>query len=73
MAHNQSDSIMSDSETCIKFGEHGARVMIEDKEIPHYASHVDLYKKEVSCWIPSEEGKVRESLLLLKSCSFQDF
>ena len=62
-----------DSETCIKFGEHGARVRIEEKEIPHYASHVDLAKKEVSCWIPSEEGKVRESLLLLKSCSFQDF
>ena len=66
MAHNQSDSIMSDLETCIKFGEHGARIMIEDKEIPHYASHVDLYKKEVSCWIPSEEGKVRESPFVIE-------
>jgi hypothetical protein len=54
------------SETCIKFGEHGARVMIEDKEIPHYASHVDLAKKEVSCWIPSEEGKVRGSLFAIE-------
>ena len=55
---------MSDSETCIKFGEHGARVRIEAKEIRHYASHVDLAKKEVSCWIPSE-GKVRKSLLVI--------
>ena len=56
--------IMSELETCIKFGEHGARVKIEDKEIPHYASHVDQAKKEVSCWIPSEEGKVRTSISL---------
>ena len=55
-----------DSETYIKFGEHGTRVKIEDKEIPHYASHVDLAKKEVSCWIPSEEGKVRESLFVIE-------
>ena len=46
------------SETCIKFGELGARVMIENKEIPHYAIHVDPVEKEVSCWIPSEAGKV---------------
>ena len=46
------------SETCIKLGELGARVMIENKEIPHYAIHVDPVEKEVSCWIPSEAGKV---------------
>ena len=46
-------------ETCVRFGEHGARVMIENKEIEHYAIHVDPVKKEVSCWIASEEGKVR--------------
>ena len=54
------------SETCIKFGEYGARVLIEDREIAHYASHVDVTKKEVSCWIPSEEGKVRESLFVIE-------
>ena len=62
---------MSDSETCIKFGEHGARVKIENKNIQHYAVHVDPAKKEVSCWIASEEGKVREFFLLLTSRSFQ--
>jgi hypothetical protein len=49
-------------ETCITFGELGARVMVEDKEIQHYAMHVDPIKKEVSCWIASETGKVRELL-----------
>jgi hypothetical protein len=49
-------------ETCIRFGEHGARVMIEDVEIDHYAIHVDPIKKEVSCWIASKENKVREFL-----------
>ena len=57
---------MSELEICIKLGEHGARVVIEDEEIPHYASHVDLAKKVVSCWIPSEEGKVREFLFALE-------
>ena len=46
-------------ETCIRYGEYGARVMIEDKEVQHYAMHVDPVKKEVSCWIASEVGKVR--------------
>ena len=50
------------AETCVRFGEHGARVMIEEKEIPHYAMHVDPVKKEVSCWIASEAGKVRGPL-----------
>ena len=54
-----SQSIMP--ETCIKFGEHGARIMIEEKEVPHFAIDVNSEKKEVSCWIASEEGKVRES------------
>ena len=53
------------SETCIRFGEHGARVMIENKEIQHYAMHVDPVKKEVNCWIASKEGKVREALFTL--------
>jgi hypothetical protein len=52
-------------ETCIRFGEFGARVMIEDKEVQHYAMHVDPAKKEVSCWIASEAGKVREPLFSL--------
>ena len=47
-------------ETYIRFGEFGARVMIEDKEVQHYAMHVDPVKKEVSCWIASEAGKVRQ-------------
>ena len=47
-------------ETCIKFGKHGARVMIEDREVEHYAIEVNPDMKEVTCWIPSEEGKVRE-------------
>jgi len=47
--------------TCIRFREHGARVMIEDKEIEHYAMHVDPIKKEVTCWIASEANKVRKS------------
>jgi hypothetical protein len=50
------------SETCIRFGEFGARVMIEDREVEHYAIAVDLAKKEVTCWIASEANKVRESL-----------
>ena len=54
------------AETCITFGGIGsARVMIEDEEVQHYAMHVDPAKKEVSCWIASEAGKVRELLLLL--------
>ena len=47
-------------ETCIKFGKHGARVMIEDREVEHYAIEMNPDMKEVTCWIPSEEGKVRE-------------
>ena len=43
----------------MKFGGFGARVMIENNEIQHYATHIDSAKKEVSCWIASEEGKVR--------------
>ena len=60
-----SQSTIDMTETCIRFGEHGARVMIEEKEIPHYAMHVDPVKKEVSCWIASEAGKVRGSLFSL--------
>jgi hypothetical protein len=51
------------AETCIRFGEFGARVMIEEEEVPHYAMNIDPAKKEVSCWIASKEGKVRESSL----------
>ena len=51
---------MPELETCIKFGEHSARVMIENKEVPHFDMHVDPEKREVSCWLASEEGKVRE-------------
>jgi hypothetical protein len=40
-------------------------VMIEEKEIPHYAMHVDLAKKEISCWIASEAEKVGGSLFSL--------
>jgi hypothetical protein len=54
---------MSGPETCVRFRGHGARVMIEDKEIEHYAIHVDPAKKEVSCWIASEANKVREYLV----------
>ena len=50
------------SETCIWFGQHSARVMIEEKEVPHFAMDVDPAEKEVSCWIASEAGKVRRSL-----------
>ena len=59
------------SETCIRFGEFGARVMIDNHEVQHYATHVDPARREVSCWIASEEGKVRESLFAIDSCSFQ--
>ena len=48
-------------EMCITFGAYRARVTIEDEEVPHFAMHVNPEKKEVSCWIASEEGKVRES------------
>ena len=59
-------------ETCIKFGGHGARVMIENKKVPHFAVDVNPEKKEVSCWIASEEGKVRDFFkLLFTSRSFQ--
>ena len=53
-------------ETCVRFGKHGARVMIEDKEIEHYAMQGDPAKKEVSCWIASEANKVRESLFVIE-------
>ena len=66
-----SQSIMS--ETCIKFGEYSARVLIEGREIVHYASHVDVVKKEVSCWVPSEEGKVCESLFVIEILSIPGF
>lgn len=36
--------------------------MIEDQEVRHYDMHVDPVKKEASCWIASEAGKVRDSL-----------
>ena len=61
-------SIMA--ETCIRFGQLGARVMIEDKEIPHYGIHADPVKKEVSCWIASEAGKVCEFLFSLLTFLF---
>ena len=32
--------------------------MIENKEIPHYATQVDPEKKEVSCWVESQAEKV---------------
>jgi len=51
---------MTTQETSITLGKFGARVMVEDKEVEHYAIHVDPVKKEVSCWIASEAGKVRE-------------
>ena len=66
-----SQSIMS--ETCIKIGEYSARVLIEGREIVHYASHVDVVKKEVSCWVPSEEGKVCESLFVIEILSIPGF
>jgi hypothetical protein len=52
------------SETCIKWGEHAAqaRVMIENEEIPHYNINFNPQKKEASCWIESQAGKVFESL-----------
>jgi hypothetical protein len=58
-------------ETCICFGEFGARVMIENKEVQHHAMHVDPTKKEVTCWIASEEGKVREPLFAIDTYSFR--
>ena len=60
-------------ETCVRFREHGARVLIEDKEIDHYAIHVDPDKKEVSCWIASEANKVRESLFDIDIFKFKLF
>jgi len=48
-------------ETFLTIEKFGARVMVEDKEVAHYAVQVDPVKKEVSCWIASEAGKVRES------------
>ena len=65
-------------ETCIRFGEHGARVMIEDKEIQNYPIHIDQAKKEVSCWIASEAGKVRVKSLFSRlvydiSCNCSSF
>jgi hypothetical protein len=59
------------SETCIKFGEHGARFMIENEEIPHYEAHVDAEKKEVTCWVESQAEKVCEFLFTMTSCLFQ--
>ena len=49
-------------ETFLTIEKFGARVKVEDKEVAHYAVQVDPVKKEVSCWIASEAGKVRESL-----------
>jgi hypothetical protein len=63
--------IMPELETCIRFGKHGACVMIEDEEIQHYDIQVDMEKKEATCWIASEAGKVSESLFTMTSCSFQ--
>ena len=57
-------------ETCITFGEFGARVMMENNEVEHYAMQVDPVKKEVSCWIASEAGKVRQIILSLFFCRY---
>jgi hypothetical protein len=62
---------MSELETCIKFGEQGARVMIENNETPHYKIHVDEEKKEVTCWVESQAEKVCEFLFTMISYSFQ--
>ena len=45
--------------------------MIENKEIEHYSIHTDPAKKEVSCWIASEAGKVRESIFAVNILFFQ--
>ena len=55
------------SETCLRWEEHGARVMIEKKKIPHYNINVDPEKKEVTCWIESQAGKVRKFLFTMTS------
>ena len=53
---------MSELETSMKFGIHGACVMVENKKVQHYDIQVDSRRKEVSCWIESKAEKVCKSL-----------
>lgn len=46
----------------MKFGIHGACVMVENKKVQHYDIQVDSRRKEVSCWIESKAEKVCKSL-----------
>ena len=35
-----------------------ARIKVHDEDLPEYDVQIDENEKQVSCWIPSETGKV---------------
>lgn len=42
-----------------------AEIKVDDIELPEYDVQVDQDRKIVSCWVPSEAGKVSLRWLLL--------
>ncbi len=41
-----------------KFKTIHASIKVDDNELPEYDVQVDENEKQVSCWVPSEAGKV---------------
>jgi len=50
------------SQSCLTYADFKVSVLIDGKEIPHYGIETNEEKREVSCWIASEAGKVTNSL-----------
>ena len=51
-------NIISLLSTMPKFGTFHARIKIDAKELLEYDVQINGNEKKVSCWIPSEAGKV---------------
>lgn len=45
--------------TRITIGGYEAAILVDSKEVEHYKIEVDYQTKSATCWIASEEGKVR--------------
>jgi len=46
----------------VNFGPYHAWVTVDDEELPEFNTEVDEVAKRVTCWIPSEAGKVCDAL-----------
>lgn len=45
-----------------------AKVKVDGIELPEYDVQIDLDRKCVSCWVPSEAGKVNVAMVVIQ-CS----